>query len=107
MSLPPGIVYLSKQLPRLFAPAFTVYVATLLAERGFGVAVPAWLTTVACLLSGPVVLTVIVQYWKYIVRRDAAALGAIVSPPAPGSIGGVNMLFANVDDMYPGAPISV
>ncbi|KAJ7662330.1 cytochrome P450 [Mycena rosella] len=98
MPLPPGIVYLSTQLPKLLAPALTVYGGKLLAELWFGVAVPPWLATSAYVLSGPVVLTIIVQY--------PAAHGAIVCPTVPGSIGGINMLFSKTEDSYPGEPLA-
>ncbi|KAJ6563483.1 cytochrome P450 [Mycena sp. CBHHK59/15] len=51
-------------------------------------------------------LTAIVQYRDYIVRRDAAAHGAIVCPSIPGSTGGINMLFADPSEIYPGEPLA-
>lgn len=106
MALPPGIVYLSKQLPRVFAPALTVYLSKLLAELWLGVVLPSWLTTTACVLSGPLLLTAVVQYRDYVTRREAAARGAIVCPAVPGSIGGSHMLFTKADDIYPGEPLA-
>ncbi|KAF8206094.1 cytochrome P450 [Mycena galopus ATCC 62051] len=102
MPLPPGIVYLAKQLPRIFAPAFLVYCAKLVAQLRFGAVVPLWITALACVLSGPAVLTAIVQYSDYKDRRQAAAYGAVIPPSVPGSIGGIHMLFTNMKDMYPG-----
>ncbi|KAJ7677044.1 cytochrome P450 [Mycena polygramma] len=102
MPLPPGIVYLARQLPRILAPPLAVYATKLVAELRFGVILPTSLTTVACLLSGPVVLTVIIQYRDYQIRRQATAHGAVVPPALPGFIGGLNMLFAKTEDMYPG-----
>ncbi|KAJ7106613.1 cytochrome P450 [Mycena epipterygia] len=107
MPVPPGIVYLSKQLPKLLTPALAVYCAKLLAEPFFGVVIPPWLTATACVLSGPAVLTVIVQYRDYTIRREAAAHDAVVCPAIPGSIGGIHMLFAKTEDMYPGEPLAV
>ncbi|KAJ7110830.1 cytochrome P450 [Mycena crocata] len=107
MSLPPGIVYLLKRVPRLFVPPLAVYCARLAAERFFDVIVPRWLTVVACVLSGPAALTAIVQYRDYVVRRDAAAAGAIVCPTVPGSIGGLNLLRATTKDTYPGEPLAI
>ncbi|KAF8191931.1 cytochrome P450 [Mycena galopus ATCC 62051] len=102
MPVPPGISYLARQLPLVLAPPALVYCMTLAVER-FGVfVVPGWLTTIACLLSGPTLLTVRVQYRDYQHRRQAAARGAVMPPALPGSIGGLHMLFRNEEDMYPG-----
>ncbi|KAJ7767056.1 hypothetical protein DFH07DRAFT_1012114 [Mycena maculata] len=69
MSLPPGIVYLSEQLPMLLSsPALAVYCAKLVAELYFGVTIPTWLATAAYVLSGPAVLIVVVQYRDYVIR---------------------------------------
>ncbi|KAJ7839867.1 cytochrome P450 [Mycena olivaceomarginata] len=102
MTPPPGIIYLSKQLPRILAPPLVVFCAKLVAELRFGIVVPAWLAALAYVLSGPAVLMVIVQYRDYQDRRQAAAHGAIMPPSVPGYIGGINMLFMKNEDMYPG-----
>ncbi|KAJ6526144.1 cytochrome P450 [Mycena vulgaris] len=106
MGLPPGIVYLSQELPKLLTPALLTYCAKLVAEHRFGVVVSPWLTTAACILSGPALLTVIVQYRDWVIRREAAAAGAIVCPALPGSIGGIHMLFSKTEDIYPGEPLA-
>ncbi|KAF7353448.1 Cytochrome P450 [Mycena sanguinolenta] len=106
MPLSPGIGYLATQLPRILTPPLLVYCAKLVTELRLGIIVPTWLTTLACVLSGPAVLTVVVQYRDYQNRRQAAAHGAIIPPAVPGSIGGLNMLFANIGDMYPAEPLS-
>ncbi|KAF7353514.1 Cytochrome P450 [Mycena sanguinolenta] len=106
MPLSPGIGYLATQLPRILAPPLLVYCAKLVTELRLGIIVPTWLTTLACVLSGPAVLTVVVQYRDYQNRRQAAAHGAIIPPAIPGSIGGLSMLFANVADMYPAEPLA-
>lgn len=103
MSLPPGPVYLAKQLPRILAPPVAIYCTKLVAELCFqDLVVPTWLTTIACVFSGPALLTVIVQYRDYQIRRQAAALGAVLPPTVPNSFGGLNMLFTNTDARYPG-----
>ncbi|KAJ6591285.1 cytochrome P450 [Mycena vulgaris] len=105
MTPPPGVLYLSRQLPRVLAPPILVFCVKLVAERRFGIVVPAWLAAVAYFLSGPAVLTVIVQWRDYQDRRQAAAHGAIMPPGVPGYIGGINMLFMKNEDMYPGEPL--
>ncbi|KAF7362664.1 Cytochrome P450 [Mycena venus] len=102
MALPPGLGYLAKQLPRLFALPLAVYCVKLVAAQRLGITVPTWLTILACVLSGPAVLTLVVQYRDYQDRRQASAHGATMPPTAPGSIGGIHMLFMNIEDMYPG-----
>ncbi|KAJ7446310.1 cytochrome P450 [Mycena latifolia] len=93
------------QLPKVLAPPLAVYGAELVAEIGFDVVIPLWLAMTAYILSGRnrLMLTVIMQYRDYVVRRDAAAYGAIVCPTIPRSIGGLNLLLANQKDTYPGA----
>ncbi|KAJ6461725.1 cytochrome P450 [Mycena sanguinolenta] len=102
----PGIGYLATQLPRILAPPLLVFCAALVSSLRFGIVVPTWLTILACVLSGPVVLTIVVQYRDYRNRRQAAAHGAIIPPAIPGSIGGLNMLFAKVGDMYLAEPLA-
>ncbi|KAJ7023152.1 cytochrome P450 [Mycena alexandri] len=106
MALPPGIGYLAQQLPRLLAPPLVVYCVKLVVELRLGTEIPAWVTTTACVLSGPVLLTIIVQYRDFIVRRQAAALGAVVAPSLPGWIGGINMLFSSQENVYPAEPLA-
>ncbi|KAJ7926794.1 cytochrome P450 [Mycena leptocephala] len=105
MTPPPGLVYLSKQLPRALAPPLAVFCAKLVAEHRFGFVVPTWLAALVYVFSGPAVLTAIVQYRDYQDRRQATAHGAIMPPSVPGYIGGINMLFMNNEDMYPGEPL--
>jgi hypothetical protein len=102
MTPPPGLVYLSKQLPRALAPPLAVFCAKLVAEHRFGFVVPTWLAALVYVFSGPAVLTAIVQYRDYQDRCQATAHGAIMPPSVPGYIGGINMLFMNNEDMYPG-----
>ncbi|KAF7326803.1 Cytochrome P450 52A3-A [Mycena sanguinolenta] len=80
MPLPPGIPYLAKQLPRVLAPPLVVYCAKLAIERLGNTIVPTWITTTACLLSGPALFIVLVQYRDYGHRREAAAHGAMMPP---------------------------
>jgi hypothetical protein len=47
------------------------------------------------------------QYRDYIVRREAAAHGAIVCPTVPGSIDGIDLLRANTRDLYPGELLAI
>jgi hypothetical protein len=61
----------------------------------------------ASILSGPAVLTALVQYRDYIIRREATAHGVIVCPTVPGSTGGIDLLRANTRDLYPGEPLAI
>ncbi|KAJ6601659.1 cytochrome P450 monooxygenase pc-2 [Mycena sp. CBHHK59/15] len=106
MPIPPGIVYLSKRLPKALVPPFFVYCLKSFTHHFFGLSLPTWLSALCYILSGPVALTAIVQYRDYIVRRDTAAHGAIVCPSIPGSTGGINMLFADPSEIYPGEPLA-
>ncbi|KAJ7775357.1 cytochrome P450 [Mycena metata] len=105
MTLPPGFRYLAQQLPRILAPPLVVYCGILGAQR-FGSDIPAWAITTACVLSGPALLTIIVQYRDFMVRRKAAALGAIVAPALPSWIGGLNLLFSSQENVYPAEPLA-
>ncbi|KAJ6483937.1 cytochrome P450 [Mycena sanguinolenta] len=107
MPLPPGIPYLAKQLPGVLAPPLAVYCAKLVIERFGNTVIPTWIVTTACLLSGPALFLVLVQYRDYGHRREAAARGAVMPPALPGSPGGLHMLFTNLEEMYPGDGLSV
>ncbi|KAJ7848073.1 cytochrome P450 [Mycena leptocephala] len=88
MSPPPGIrvVYLFGQLPNLVGPPLAVYCAKLGAEL-----------CADCVRAIP----------DYIIRREAAAHGAIVCPTVPGSTGGIDLLRANTRDLYPREPLAI
>ncbi|KAJ7239178.1 cytochrome P450 monooxygenase pc-3 [Mycena haematopus] len=107
MHLPPGIRYLANQLPRILAPPLLIYCAKLALELRLGIVVPTWITTTACLLSWPALFVIPLQYRDFQHRREAAAHGAVIPPALPGSIGGLHILFANHEDMYPGDGLSV
>ncbi|KAK6974910.1 cytochrome P450 [Favolaschia claudopus] len=106
MPFPPGIIYLATHLPKLLVPPLFVYCVKFTAESYLDSRIPAWLTTLTYILSGPVFLTLLVQYRDYCVRSQAAAHGAVLPPALPGSIGGLHMLFAKVKDMYPAEPLA-
>ncbi|KAF7304520.1 Cytochrome P450 [Mycena chlorophos] len=101
MSLPPGVVYLARRIPWLAGPPLTTYLAKLAGQHTAGITIPRWATVLACVLSGPVVLLLSVQVRQWRLRRKAAAQGAVLAPSAPGTWGGLRVLFMNFDDMYP------
>jgi hypothetical protein len=92
MALPPGIIYLGGLLPKALAPAFVVYCINWLVLHFLGYSTPPWVAAACYLLSFPATVTAVVQYKDYIIRRDARALGAVLCPALPGSIGGINIL---------------
>ncbi|KAK6971681.1 cytochrome P450 [Favolaschia claudopus] len=106
MPFPPGILYLATHLPKLLVPPLFVYCVKFTAESCLDSIIPAWLATLAYILSGPAFRTLLVQYRDYCVRSQAAAHGAVLPPALPGSIGGLHMLFAKVKDMYPVEPLA-
>ncbi|KAJ7261062.1 cytochrome P450 [Mycena rebaudengoi] len=111
MAIPPGIRYLCTMLPRVVTPALVVYTLVWSSRRFLALTVPAWLTATCCALSLPALVTVYVQYKEFVVRRAAAAHGAVVCPPIPGSIGGIHMLSSatkrTLAEAYPGEPMAV
>ncbi|KAK7000276.1 cytochrome P450 [Favolaschia claudopus] len=96
MPFAPGIIYLATHLPKLLVPPLFVYCVKFTAESYLDSIIPAWLTNLAYILSGPVFFTLLVQYRDYCVRSQAAAHGAVLPPALPGSIGGLHMLFAKI-----------
>ncbi|CAK5262403.1 unnamed protein product [Mycena citricolor] len=104
-SIPPGIRYISKHLPRLLSPALLTY-ASIHVLQAFDIQLPfpSW---IACLLSGPLVLTLIVQRRDWLDARAAAKNGATMGPVLPGWIGGVQMFFVKMIDMYPAEGMSI
>ncbi|GBE87187.1 cytochrom P450 [Sparassis latifolia] len=80
MSFPPGLAYLFRNLPNLLLPPAVVLVANLAVREMYGLIVPIWLFTLACIFSFPLALFVVVQWTDYVDRRDAAAHGAVLPP---------------------------
>ncbi|KAJ7292238.1 cytochrome P450 [Mycena rebaudengoi] len=110
MALPPGIIYLGGLLPKALAPAFVVYCINWLVLHFLGYSTPPWVAAACYLLSFPATVTAVVQYKDYIIRRDARALGAVLCPALPGSIGGINILRTaahNYALAYPGEPPAI
>lgn len=105
MNLPPGIIYLSKLSPGLFAPPLATFLLKWLSETYLGFHVPRTVFAPLCLLSFPLVFVVKVQYSLYSDRRAAAAHGAVLPPTLPSSIGGIDLVLASMRNLatnYPG-----
>ncbi|KAJ7614903.1 cytochrome P450 [Roridomyces roridus] len=105
--IPPGLIYLSKQIPRILAPAASCYLARIILYRFCDIAIPTWLAVLAYIFSGPLVLTVFVQYYIWKDRREASAAGAVLAPNLPGWIGGLDLFTVNVENMFPGDHLAV
>lgn len=91
--LPPGVPFLFKLLLIVFAPPFGVYAISRVAAAVSHDVLPSWAWVLAAVLSGPLILTVRVQ-WKYhSFQRRAARLGAILPPEMKGhSFGNLDLL---------------
>jgi hypothetical protein len=72
--VPPGLVYLSKRLPRLLLLPVSVYLIVLANH----VQISQWLLVLLSVFSLPVAFTVSVLYTDYVNQRRAAALGAVL-----------------------------
>lgn len=80
MTLPPGLVYLSANVPQLVIPPSLVYVFSSLAKSHYGVVAPLWLITPFYLLSWPLAIFFYIQWRDWKVTREAAAIGATLPP---------------------------
>src|ERR1700733_1555968 len=108
MLLPPGIRHIIISLPRLLTPPALVYASRFLSRVYLHYEIPNWAFILASLLSLPVALTVSVYYNQFMIRRDAAARGAILPPKVKDwSPGGLKSMTASVNNFkvgYPGKP---
>ncbi|KAF7300198.1 Cytochrome P450 [Mycena kentingensis (nom. inval.)] len=104
--LPPGLVYLARLLPHVLAPPVATYLSKIISERAFGLAIPRSFAIAAYVLSGPLLLLTSVQIRDFRLRREAASHGAVLAPSSPGMWGGLKVLFLNLEDLYPGEPIT-
>jgi hypothetical protein len=109
MSFPPGILYVSKLLPGVLGPPLGTYFLKWLLETCLDVGAPRWVFVPVCLLSFPFVFTCRVQYKMLADRRAAAALGAVLPPFLPSSIGGIDLILGALRRMgtqFPGSRYS-
>ncbi|KAJ7877853.1 cytochrome P450 [Mycena leptocephala] len=88
LDIPPGLIFLGSLLPPLLYPPIFTFLLVVLLREFYSVSVPTWATTILCVLSIPVALTLQVQHRDYVNRRDAAAHGAILPPELESSFGG-------------------
>ncbi|KAK7044237.1 Protein kinase alk2 [Paramarasmius palmivorus] len=91
MEVPPGIVYLSKKVPRLGVPLIALYLFHLVRRAYLEIELPARVVALSYLLCLPAVFTFYVLYHKWSTARAAASLGAVLPPtsgddPTPGGI---------------------
>ena len=107
MEIPPGIVYLTKKIPRIFIPLSTLYAVHRIRESYFDLELPEWVVLTSYLVCLPATFTCVVLYKKYRNNRIAASLGAIVPPtsgddPTPGGLYTLFRAVRNFKSEYPG-----
>ncbi|KAJ7080558.1 cytochrome P450 [Mycena crocata] len=110
MSLPPGIIYLSRLLPGVLAPPLVSWLLKWLGETYLHIDAPRWVWVPICVLSFPAVFTAKVQYRIYANQRAAARHGAVLPPGLPSSIGGIDLVLSAMRDLaasYPGEPLAL
>ncbi|KAG9317011.1 cytochrome P450 [Chiua virens] len=103
MELPPGIVFIVANAPRIvLLPALTLCGIKFL-ETFHSVSIPIWLQLCLCVASFPLVFAYSVVYADYRNQRDAATNGAVLAPLVPSKWpGGLDLLFSSLNDFKNG-----
>ncbi|KAJ8072723.1 Protein kinase alk2 [Marasmius tenuissimus] len=106
MEIPPGIVYLTKKIPRIFVPLSTLYAAHRIRETYLNFDLPDWVVITSYLVCLPATFTCVVLYKKYRNNRIAASLGAVIPPmtgndPTPGGLYTLFRAVRNFKSEYP------
>jgi hypothetical protein len=103
--IPPGIVYLSRNFPRLAAPPALPWLLSSVIESYTGIHVSRWLVAIASVLALPGSIILTHSYSVYKNGVDAAAAGAILPPLVPNKWpAGLDILFSiarRFKDNYP------
>lgn len=105
VDLPPGIAYLTRNLPILVVPPATVIAAWKVAERNLDLSIPTWALVIASVLSLPLAGITQRLYLDANDAREARKHGAILAPEAGkefGGIGGLGLLRASLKDFADG-----
>lgn len=96
VSLPPGMVYFAKHLPRLATPPLLTYLMGVLASSYWGYDIPAWLHRAAITFSLPIAIALQVQWQLFKDKRAASSLGAVLPPIMPDWLpGGLRLLIGS------------
>ncbi|KAI5984812.1 cytochrome P450 [Pisolithus marmoratus] len=80
VEIPPGLVHIGRQLPRLVLPLVFAYASSWAWAIVFEEPAPRWLMVSACLFPVPLAMTCGVLYTHLRDRREAARRGAILAP---------------------------
>ncbi|KIJ61016.1 hypothetical protein HYDPIDRAFT_97522 [Hydnomerulius pinastri MD-312] len=103
MELPPGIVYIISNIPRLLLPPALVYCGIKLWDFGFAATLPKWLYVPLYVLSLPLALTCSVFYADWRDKRQAAFHGAVLAPRVTSRWpGGLDTLATNLQNFRNG-----
>lgn len=103
MELPPGIVFIVYNLPRILLPPALAYSGIRIWDIVFAIPFPEWLRIPLYLFSLPLALTCSVFYADWRDRRQAALHGAVLAPRATSRWpGGLDTLARNVQNFRSG-----
>ncbi|KAI9572479.1 cytochrome P450 [Boletus coccyginus] len=97
MELPPGIVFITANAPRIILPLVLALCGIQLLNTVFNVYIPVWLQVPFYVASFPLVLACRSTYADFHDRRQAAMNGAILAPRVPTKWpGGLDLLLTSV-----------
>ncbi|EIW81921.1 cytochrome P450 [Coniophora puteana RWD-64-598 SS2] len=88
MAIPPGFVWIFRNTPRFLVLPAATYVALRLLQEHQQIALSAWITVTACVLSLPASFILAFLYADFRDARAAAARGAVLAPVVPYKLPG-------------------
>lgn len=97
MEIPPGVVFIIVNAPRIALPPAIVFCGIQLSDTLFDTYIPTWLKLFLYVASFPLALACSVIYAGVRDKRQAAANGAILAPRVPSKWpGGLDLLLTSV-----------
>lgn len=103
MQLPPGLLYLLRNLPYFALPPAIVYACLTLAKEHLSLVIPTWFAVFAVLLAQPTRFIVNKYYSRVLDSRNAAANNAILAPRVQETaLSMISKLSRDAEIGYPG-----
>ena len=108
MQLPPGPLYLLRNLPYFAVPSTIVYACLTLAKEYLSLDIPTWFTIFAAVLARPTIFIVHRYYSRVLDSRNAAANNAILAPLVrEGALSMISKMSRQAKIGYPGVVLPI
>ena len=106
MKVPPGPVYLTKNVHFFLLPAITVYLALKVGKECLNLSIPTWIVVATTLLARPALTFARIWCTDFKNKMEAASLSAVLVPHVPESFFTVAKKAVRGLDDFPGLPTS-